>query len=387
MKNAIFSSLQLARRHLLWLTIISTVLISLAGCKQPPPEPAPVPADVSLDVKIGQMIMVGFRGLDVKDSSPVIRDIVERHIGGVILYDYDVPTNTPIRNIESPEQLKQLTAKLQAASDIPLLIAIDQEGGKVSRLKQSAGFAPTVSAQNLGSMNDLSLTYKHAAQIAKTLAELGINLNLAPVVDLNVNPDNPIIGRLGRSFSADAEIVTAHAVEFIKAHHEHGVLCALKHFPGHGSSTGDSHLGLTDITDTWSSKELIPYERLMAQDLADVIMTAHVYHGSLDPNFPATLSQPILGDLLRDQLFYDGVIISDCMQMQAITDHYGFETALQTAIDAGVDIILISNNSVFEEDAASRAIAIIKSLIKEGKITPQRINKSYRRIKKMKERL
>jgi len=350
-------------------------------------EPAPVPADVSLDVKIGQMIMVGFRGLDVKDSSPVIRDIVERHIGGVILYDYDVPTNTPIRNIESPEQLKQLTAKLQAASDIPLLIAIDQEGGKVSRLKQSAGFAPTVSAQNLGSMNDLSLTYKHAAQIAKTLAELGINLNLAPVVDLNVNPDNPIIGRLGRSFSADAEIVTAHAVEFIKAHHEHGVLCALKHFPGHGSSTGDSHLGLTDITDTWSSKELIPYERLMAQDLADVIMTAHVYHGSLDPNFPATLSQPILGDLLRDQLFYDGVIISDCMQMQAITDHYGFETALQTAIDAGVDIILISNNSVFEEDAASRAIAIIKSLIKEGKITPQRINKSYRRIKKMKERL
>ncbi|MBA7655392.1 Beta-hexosaminidase [subsurface metagenome] len=125
----------------------------------------------------------------------------------------------------------------------------------------------------------------------------------------------------------------------------------------------------------------------MAQDLADVIMTAHVYHASLDPNFPATLSNPILTDLLRDQLFYDGVIISDCMQMRAITDHYGFETALQAAIEAGVDIILISNNSVFEEDAASRAIVIIKSLIKEGKITPQRINQSYRRIKKVKERL
>ncbi|MHC4337718.1 MAG: glycoside hydrolase family 3 protein [Planctomycetota bacterium] len=381
MKNAIFSSSQLARRQLILLLLtMATVLISLTTCKQPP-------ADVSLDVKIGQMIMVGFRGLDVGDDSPVIRDIVERHIGGVILYDYDVPANTPIRNIKSPAQLKQLTAKLQAASDIPLFIAIDQEGGKVSRLKESAGFVPTLSARYLGSVNDLPLTCRQAARVAQTLAELGININLAPVVDLNVNRDNPIIGRLGRSFSADPEIVTAHAAEFIKAHHEYRVLCALKHFPGHGSSTQDSHLGLTDITKTWSSKELIPYENLIGQGLVDVIMTAHVYHGSLDPNFPATLSNPILTDLLRDQLFYDGVIISDCMQMRAITDHYGFETALQTAIKAGVDIILISNNSIFEEDAASRAIATIKSLIKEGKITPQRIDQSYRRIQKLKEKL
>ena len=381
MKNAIFSSLQLALRQLILLLLtMATVLISLTTCKQPP-------ADVSLDVKIGQMIMVGFRGLDVKDSSPIIRDIVERHIGGVVLYDYDVPTDSPIRNIKSPAQLKRLTAKLQAASDIPLFIAIDQEGGKVSRLKESAGFAPTLSARYLGSVNDLALTRRQAARVAQTLAELGINLNLAPVVDLNVNPDNPIIGRLGRSFSADPEIVASHAAEFIKAHHEYGVLCAIKHYPGHGSSTGDSHLGLTDITDTWSSKELIPYEVLIRRELVDAIMTAHVYHGRLDPNFPATLSQPILGDLLRDQLFYDGVIISDCMQMRAITDHYGFETALHAAIEAGVDIILISNNSVFEEDVASRAIAIIKSLIEEGKITPQRINQSYSRIKKLKEGL
>jgi beta-N-acetylhexosaminidase len=381
MKNAIFSSSQLARRQLILLLLtMATVLISLTTCKQPP-------ADVSLDVKIGQMIMVGFRGLDVNDDSPVIRDIVERHIGGVILYDYDVPTNTPIRNIKSPTQLRQLTAKLQAASDIPLFIAIDQEGGKVARLKESAGFVPTLSARYLGSVNDLPLTRRQAARVAQTLAELGINLNLAPVVDLNVNRDNPIIGRLGRSFSADPEIVTAHAAEFIKAHHEYRVLCALKHFPGHGSSTQDSHLGLTDITKTWSSKELIPYENLIGQGLVDVIMTAHVYHGSLDPNFPATLSNPILTDLLRDQLFYDGVIISDCMQMRAITDHYGFETALHAAIKAGVDIILISNNSIFEEDAASRAIATIKSLIKEGKITPQRIDQSYRRIQKLKEKL
>ncbi len=375
-------------RQLRWLVTMAFVVMPFAGCAEPPGlAPAPTPADVSLDVKIGQMIMVGFRGLDVNDNSPIVRDIIDRHIGGVILFDYDVPTSTPIRNIKSPAQLKRLTAKLQAASPIPLLIAIDQEGGKVCRLKQSSGFPPTLSAQYLGSINDLSLTHRHAARTAKILAHLGINLNLAPVVDLNINRDNPIIGRLGRSFSADPQVVTAHAAEFIKAHRKYGVLCALKHFPGHGSSTGDSHLGLTDITNTWSSKELIPYENFIREGLADVIMTAHVYNANLDPEFPATLSRPILTGLLREQLNYDGVIISDCMQMRAITDHYGFETAIRAAIDASVDIILISNNAVFDEDVASRAIAIIKSLIEEGKITPQRINESYRRIKKLKEKL
>lgn len=374
----------LGRRILPALTV-GAALALLAGCAKlltfaPSHE-------VNLDVKIGQMIMVGFRGLDVNDNSPIVRDIFDRHIGGVVLYDYDVPADTPLRNIESPAQLKQLTAKLQAASPIPLLIAIDQEGGSVSRLKQSAGFPPTVSAKELGSINDLPLTRRNAAQIAKTLAELGINLNLAPVVDLDINPDNPIIGRLGRSFSADPEIVTGHAAEFIKAHHKLGVLCALKHFPGHGSSTGDSHLGLTDITNTWSSNELIPYENLIGQGLADVIMTAHVYNANLDSEFPATLSKPVLTGLLRKQLNYDGVIISDCMQMRAITDHYGFEAAIRAAIEAGVDIILIANNSVFDEDAASRAIAVIKKLVRQGKISPQRINQSYLRIKELKERL
>jgi len=366
---------------------VGAVLAFLAGCTETERVERAVPADVTLDVKIGQMIMVGFRGLDVNDNSPIVRDIIDRHIGGVVLFDYDVPTNTPLRNIESLTQLKELTAKLQAASTIPLLVAIDQEGGNVSRLKRSAGFPPTVSAQELGSINDLSLTCREADRIAKTLAELGINLNLAPVVDLNTNPDNPIIGRLGRSFSADPQVVANHAAEFIKAHRRYGVLCALKHFPGHGSSTGDSHLGLTDVTNTWSSDELIPYRNLIREGLVDVIMTGHIYNANLDPDFPATLSRPILTDLLRKQLSYDGVIISDDVQMRAITDRYGFEIALQAAIKAGVDIILIANNSVFDEDAASHAIAVIRKLIRQGKISPQRINESYRRIKKLKHKL
>jgi beta-N-acetylhexosaminidase len=129
---------------------------------------------MSLDVKIGQMIMVGFRGLDVNEKSPVMRDIVERHIGGVILYDYDVPTNNPARNIESAGQLKALTAKLQAASEIPLFIAIDQEGGEVCRLKEDFGFAPTVSARELGRINSPVRTHSEAARIAQTLARVGL---------------------------------------------------------------------------------------------------------------------------------------------------------------------------------------------------------------------
>ena len=174
------SGSKLPSRRILPVLTVGAALALLAGCAGGPGlAPAPTPADVSLDVKIGQMIMVGFRGLDVNSNSPIIRDIFDRRIGGVILFDYDVPTSTPIRNIKSPAQLKRLTAKLQAVSRIPLLIAIDQEGGKVCRLKQSSGFPPTLSAQYLGSINDLSLTRRHAARTAKILAHLGINLNLA----------------------------------------------------------------------------------------------------------------------------------------------------------------------------------------------------------------
>ena len=178
----------------------------------------------NLDYKIGQMIMVGFRGIDVNDDSLVSKDIRAGHIGSIILFDTDVKLGG-IRNIQSPAQLKKLTAKLQSMSPVPLLIAIDEEGGKVSRLKESFGFAPTVSAQYLGKVNDTAVTYKEASKIAAELAEAGINLNLAPIVDLNINRDNPVIGKMERSFSADANVVTRNAEEFIKAHHEQGVLC------------------------------------------------------------------------------------------------------------------------------------------------------------------
>jgi beta-N-acetylhexosaminidase len=343
--------------------------------------------DMSLASKIGQMLMVGFRGLTIND--PVMQDIRDRHIGGVILFDYDVPQKRPMRNIQSPGQVRKLVRALQDYAEIPLLIGIDYEGGIINRLKERYGFPPTVSHEYLGTQNNLSLTYQYASQMAKTLATMGINLNFAPVVDLNVNPDNPIIGQKERSFSANPTIVSEQALEFIKAHHQQGVLCTLKHFPGHGSSTNDSHLGLVDVTDSWSKQELIPYENLILKGQVDAVMTGHIFNKHLDKRYPATLSKPIITGLLRQELNYRrGVVFSDDLQMKAIAHHYGLKTAVQKAIEAGVDIILIGNNlDVFVENIATQVTDIIKQLVADGTISSARIDESYQRIQLLKSKI
>ena len=369
------------------IVAVFTLLISLfsQGCSIH--DEAEIAGDPSLDVKIGQMLLVGFRGLAVDGGHPIVRDIRERHLGGVVLFDYDVPTGSPVRNIESPEQVRTLIASLQSHAAIPLLVAVDQEGGRVCRLKEKFGFPPTVSAEYLGRLNDPSVTCRYASAMAKTLAEAGINLNLAPVVDLNVNPDNPVIGKLERSFSADPGIVTENARAFIRAHHDQRVLCTLKHFPGHGSSTGDSHLGMVDVTDTWSPMELEPYRALVEEGMADAVMTAHVFNARLDPGYPATLSRSTVTGLLRQEMGYEGPVLSDDMQMKALSEQYGFETAVEKAVAAGVDILVIANNSVYEENAVARTVAVIRNLVRDGKIGEDRIDRSYERIRGLKNRM
>jgi beta-N-acetylhexosaminidase len=299
-----------------------------------------------------------------------------------------VALKSPVRNVASPEQLKALVADLQAADPtMPLFVAIDQEGGRVNRLKEKYGFPPTVSQGWLGEQNDLALTVRHARQTAQTLAELGINVNLAPVVDVNVNPDNPVIGKLERSFSADPMLVADHALEVLIAHQVEGILCALKHFPGHGSSTTDSHLGFTDVTQTWSDLELVPYREILGSAGADMIMTAHVFNARLDQDWPATLSRSTIQGLLRDQMGYEGVVISDDMQMQAISDHYSLETALEQTIMAGADVIIFGNNLAYDEQIAQEAIDAIMNLVQEGRVSPTRINESFNRIMFLKNRL
>ncbi len=343
--------------------------------------------NATLDVKIGQMIMIGFRGLSVDDKSPVVADIRKRKIGGVILFDYDVPSKSPIRNIESPHQVHSLVTSLQGASSIPLFIAIDQEGGRVSRLKEKFGFPPTVSEGYLGKIDDCEVTKRYTERTAETLADLGINVDFAPVVDLNINPENPVIGKLERSFSADPDIVARHSIVYIEALHKYGILSAIKHFPGHGSSSSDSHKGFVDVTESWSPDELKPFETIIQSGICDMVMTAHIFNAKLDPLWPATLSHKIIGGILRDDMGFDGVVVSDDMQMDAIRSFYGLERAITMAIGAGCDMLIFANNSIFDEDIATRATGVIQKLVTAGEIQSERIDESYRRIMRLKKKL
>lgn len=333
------------------------------------------------------MLKIGFRGMEIADTNHVVRDIEQYHLGGVVLFDYDVPRDTAVRNIKSPEQVKTLVQDLKNLSQIPLIVSIDQEGGRVARLKSAYGFPETVSAQYLGEIDDPDSTRYYARQTAETLSDLGINVNLAPVVDVNLNPDNPVIGGIERSFSADPETIVKHAELYIKTLHEYDILTVLKHFPGHGSSEKDSHLGVVDVTETWSKEELEPYEQLIDSNMADAIMTAHIFNTNIDSTYPATLSHPTITGILRDKLGFDGVVISDDLMMGAIRKEYGLKTTIKQALDAGVDILSFANNSVYDHDIVPKAHKIVKDLIDEGEISPERIDRSYQRIMEFKKQL
>ncbi len=342
--------------------------------------------DPDLATQVGQMIMVGFRGMDAPPGSPVVADLVERRIGGVVLFDYDVPLQSPVRNVESPAQVKALTAALRSAGRIPPFIAIDQEGGRIVRLKEKFGFPPTVSAKALGAADDLAATRRAADGIAATLAEAGVDVNFAPVVDVDLEPLNPVIGGLERSFSGDPATVTRHALEFVRAHRARGVLTSLKHFPGHGSSRGDSHEGFTDVTSSWRREELEPYRAAIREGLCDTVMTAHVFNRNLDPRYPATLSRAAVDGILRRELGFDGVVFSDDMQMKAIAANFGFEEAILLAVEAGVDVLTFANNSVFDPGVAASAAEILTRAVRDGRIPSERIRRSYDRVMALKSR-
>ena len=342
---------------------------------------------MELNAKIGQMLMAGFRGLSAGPADPIIRDIREYHLGGVVLFDYDVPLASSERNIQSFAQVHALINALQMASVEPLLVAVDQEGGQVRRLREAVEFPSLPSAQVLGERGDPAWTCELAAETARALSSLGFNLNLAPVVDLNLNPQNPVVGGSERSYSADPNVVVAHARAFIEGHRQHGLPCTLKHFPGHGSSADDSHMDLVDVTQSWSRSELEPYAELIAAGLADAVMTAHVFNRHLDSDFPATLSEATISGILRGELGYDGVVLTDDIQMGAIANHYGFEVALERAIGAGADIVILANNTLYEEDSVPRAAACIRRLVEAGKVAEERIDESCARIARLKATL
>ncbi|MEI6308822.1 MAG: glycoside hydrolase family 3 N-terminal domain-containing protein [bacterium] len=336
--------------------------------------------------RIGQMLLVGFRGAEASQTSTIVAAIRDLNLGGVILFDIDVPSGRTVeRNIVDPAQTRKLIADLQRWSPTSLWIAVDAEGGKVNRLKAKYGFLEIPSAEEMGRMGPAA-TREIADKLAGQLAELGFNLNFAPVVDVNVNPQNPVIGALGRSFSADPDQVTACAAAFIEGMHSQRIATSLKHFPGHGSSASDSHLGLVDITSSWTTRELIPYRDLISRGLVDMVMTAHVINRSVDPEYPATLSTRFIGPILREQFQFKGPVVSDDLEMGAITQNFGFEEALVRAVNAGCDLLILSNNgSLYDDRAAYQAVEAIYQAVQSGKISSTRIWQSSERLRTLKE--
>lgn len=338
-----------------------------------------------LDQKIGQLFLVGFAGATLTPGHPLAADIAEGNLGGVILFDRLVAQGKSVNNIVSSDQVAELTAALQNLAGEKLLIAVDQEGGRVSRFKKERGFTETPGAATLGGTADCTLTADSARKTAALLRQVGVNFNLAPVVDLDIYPDNPIIGRYGRSFAADPAVVAAHAAAWIAEHRRQGIGCCIKHFPGHGSSRSDSHLGFVDITDTWQPEELEPYRLLLAEDPAPAVMVGHLFHQQFDPLYPATLSAATLRSLLRGRLNFGGMIVSDDMQMKAITDRYGLAEGCCRALAAGVDLLIVGNNLDHDPQIFTTLKAAVLAAVDRGEVTAERIDEAWQTIRHFKK--
>jgi beta-N-acetylhexosaminidase len=337
--------------------------------------------DEELKSKIGQMIIVGFRGTEVNENSKIVKDINEYNLGGIILFDRDAITKTFPRNIINPNQTKKLISDIKNLSSSDIFVSIDAEGGLINRLKEEYGFINIPSAEDIGKQTP-EKAKEYATILGKQLKELGFNIDFAPIVDVNTNKNNPIIGELGRSFSDDEEKVAIYASSFIEGLNEQGIITSIKHFPGHGSSTTDSHLGIVDITNTYNNKELVPYQKLIENNYSQIVMTAHIINKNIDPDYPATLSPYFIKNILREELGFKGVIASDDMHMGAIVDNYGFDEAIIKAINAGCDILIISNNGKeYNESVAEETVEIIFNAVKNGELSRNQIIESYERIK------
>jgi len=340
-----------------------------------------------------QMLMVGFRGTSVDENSPIIKHIKAGIIGNVILFDVDQTLNaTSERNIKSPEQLESLikTLKQSVPSNSPILwVAIDQEGGKVQRLRPERGFRETYpTAQYLGTKSP-SETFKVAYKLGSELATLGIDVNFAPVADININEKSPAIGGKERSYSKSADLVTQHIFAYANGLIKSGLIPCLKHFPGHGSADTDTHDGAANVTQTWLGLELLPYCRAIISGWEGMIMSAHVYHEAFDPELPASLSKNIMDGLLRGILNWKGVIVTDDLHMGALTQKYNIEETIYFAINAGADILIFSSNAKdmqFDPDFPVVAHKTIVKLVNEGKISEQRLRESWERIMLLKNK-
>jgi beta-N-acetylhexosaminidase len=395
----------ISRRALLKAAVLAAVSSILAACARvmsPSPSPgppqssaaslpplpsgsgAPAPSasaasGVTLRQKIARMLVVGFNGLSVDEEPWVRTAIAEQGLGGVVLFDRHQLTGGR-RNIESPPQVQRLVADLKGlAPDRALIVAIDQEGGVVTRLSPRFGF-PEVTSQAQIAARGLEGVELWAENLAQTLLDVGVTLNLAPVLDLNVNPDNPAIGALNRSFSPNARIVSNAASVEINAHRLRGIRTAVKHFPGLGSATANTDFGVADVTATWTDRELDPYRDLLEQGGLDLVMVGNLLNGQIDDSAPSSLSHATVTGLLREQIGFDGPVITDDLQAVAITSAFGAEEAIRLAIGAGCDVLLFANQQVYDPEIVGRVVDVVEGLVRDWRLTEARIDESLARV-------
>lgn len=342
--------------------------------------------DALLDAMIGQMLMVGFLGSSERDPGVVaVRDQLSKGIvGGVVLYP---------DNIGTTDALRALTAFLRNAKSSPRpFIAVDQEGGHVQRLTRRNGYRYFPSALSVGrnpSYASLDNAVKLYSTMAEQLAHAGFNLNFGPVVDLNLNPSNPVIGQRQRSYGADPAVVAMLARAFITAHREANIVTVAKHFPGHGSSRVDSHKSLADISGSWEESELEPYRILAKDGMLDAVMIGHLYHPRFSDGakLPASLSGRAVKALrAKGYIGFDGVVVSDDLEMGAVSD-YSLEERVVKAINAGTDLLVFSNVHLRDTELGPKLHAIIAEAVRDGRISRMRIEKAYGKIMLLKRRL
>ncbi len=303
---------------------------------------------------LGELFIMGFSGLEL--SQETAEFIRHSKIGGTILFS---------PNYESPAQVAELTTQIQECrSELPLWISVDHEGGKVQRFRK--GFTRIPEAADIAATGSPTLAYEISSLIARELSAVGINLNFCPVADIHTNPKNPVIG--SRAFGDNEEDVSKFVTAMVRGHLTNGVQPCVKHFPGHGDTSVDSHLALPKVQtplETLVDREFRPFTRAF-KSRCSMVMTAHILFPGIDPDYPATLSKKILQGILRDELRYSRIIISDDMEMGAITDHYGAEDAPRLAVEAGCDLLIYRS-----EAAARKAHAALTEALENRTLAPE----------------
>lgn len=382
-------------RNLIKAATAGAVLALLVACGG---SDAPPSQRLTLEQKVGQMVMMGVDGTtpDAPGVQQALAQVRAGQLGGVILYRY---------NITDPAQVRALTDALQQVNplELPLLVALDQEGGLVQRLRASNGFADTPSHEEVAATQTPDQARATYSAMAQMVAGAGFNFNFGPVVDLRGDPldpehraVSPVIGQLKRSFSDDPARVVSYATQFIQAHRDAGVLTALKHYPGHGLATNDSHLGLVDVTQTAQPVEQWPFQQLVASGMADAIMTAHLVNRNVDPDWPVTLSEKFIRPQLRTRDGFEGVVVTDDLHMGAIQQHHSLRESVVRAIVAGNDLLIFSNNPgaakyvpdfVPRYDMGQHAATLVREAIERGELTHAQVDAAWQRLVRLRSRL